>query len=351
MPVYRSLPITISGTSLVISSAQVLFTGGSAAAPSLSFSADTDTGLMRSSTDAVSIVGGGVIRFTIGAGYQAVIGNDSSSASPANGTLGATNGSGTNIAGANLTIRGGQSTGSAAGGAVIFQTSPAGTTGSALNSVTERMRITSNGDLYVGNGDSSATPANSSIRATNGSGTNIGGANLSLYGGLGTGSGNGGVVAFFTSAAGGAGSGLNSATERMRIASDGSVGIGTNAPNRRLTVEQTTAGSQADVALFNNSGTTAGSAVGIVLQTSSDSAARARAALVADSSTSNNGYLALQTRTSGSLSEKVRVKSDGQVRFIPLAADPANAEAGDVYYNSGTNKLRVYNGTAWVDLH
>ena len=49
--------------------------------------------------------------------------------------------------------------------------------------------------------------------------------------------------------------------------------------------------------------------------------------------------------------ERMRIKSAGQVRFVPLAADPGNAESGDVYYNSGTNKLRVYNGTTWVDLH
>jgi hypothetical protein len=49
--------------------------------------------------------------------------------------------------------------------------------------------------------------------------------------------------------------------------------------------------------------------------------------------------------------ERVRVKSTGQLRFIPLAADPAGAEAGDVYYNSGTNKLRLYDGSTWVDLN
>jgi hypothetical protein len=49
--------------------------------------------------------------------------------------------------------------------------------------------------------------------------------------------------------------------------------------------------------------------------------------------------------------ERVRIKSTGQVRFIPLAADPVSAEAGDVYYNSGSNKLKVFNGTSWVDLH
>ena len=44
------------------------------------------------------------------------------------------------------------------------------------------------------------------------------------------------------------------------------------------------------------------------------------------------------------------VKYTGQTRFMPLSSDPAGAETGDVYYNSTTNKLRVYNG-AWVDLH
>jgi len=49
--------------------------------------------------------------------------------------------------------------------------------------------------------------------------------------------------------------------------------------------------------------------------------------------------------------ERARVKSTGQIRFVPLSSDPAGAESGDVYYNSTTNKLKVYNGTAWVDLH
>lgn len=49
--------------------------------------------------------------------------------------------------------------------------------------------------------------------------------------------------------------------------------------------------------------------------------------------------------------ERLRVKTTGALRFVPLSADPASGEAGDVYYNSITNKLRVYNGTSWIDLH
>ena len=64
------------------------------------------------------------------------------------------------------------------------------------------------------------------------------------------------------------------------------------------------------------------------------------------------GHLSIWTRPpSGDQVERVRIKSTGQVRFIPLAADPAGAEAGDVYYNSAVNKLKVYDGTSWVGLH
>jgi hypothetical protein len=57
-------------------------------------------------------------------------------------------------------------------------------------------------------------------------------------------------------------------------------------------------------------------------------------------------------RFAAGAAERMQIKSTGSVRFVPLAADPASGnEAGDVYYNSSTNKLRVYNGTSWVDLH
>jgi hypothetical protein len=73
------------------------------------------------------------------------------------------------------------------------------------------------------------------------------------------------------------------------------------------------------------------------------------------------GNLIIQPRTSAARSvviatgsttpvERAVVKSTGQVRFVPLAADPSGAEAGDVYYNSTSNKLKCYNGTTWNDL-
>jgi len=71
--------------------------------------------------------------------------------------------------------------------------------------------------------------------------------------------------------------------------------------------------------------------------------------------TSVNNF-SINNRESGSVSigttntQRMIVKTDGQVRFVPLAADPGGAEAGDVYYNSSSNKLKCYNGSTWNDL-
>jgi hypothetical protein len=51
----------------------------------------------------------------------------------------------------------------------------------------------------------------------------------------------------------------------------------------------------------------------------------------------------------GSSTAHVTIKANGSVRYQPMAT-PASAEAGDVYYDSSTNKLRCYNGTTWNDL-
>ena len=37
------------------------------------------------------------------------------------------------------------------------------------------------------------------------------------------------------------------------------------------------------------------------------------------------------------------------ISFTPTT-EPTSPSAGDVYYDSGTNKLRCYNGTIWNDL-
>ena len=155
------------------------------------------------------------------------LGNGASSATPANSFLFATNGNGTDIAGASMTVQGGRGTGSAVGGPLVFSTSAAGTTGTTLNAATERMRITPAGAVYIGNGDFSTAPANGFLLATGGSGTDIAGASMLIWGGRSTGSAAGGPITFSTSPAGTTGTSLNAATERMRISAGGIVSIGT----------------------------------------------------------------------------------------------------------------------------
>jgi hypothetical protein len=58
--------------------------------------------------------------------------------------------SGTNIAGPNLIIAGGQSTGTGTGGSILFSTASAGGSGTSVNALTERLRITSAGYLGIG---------------------------------------------------------------------------------------------------------------------------------------------------------------------------------------------------------
>jgi hypothetical protein len=67
--------------------------------------------------------------------------------------------------------------------------------------------------------------------------------------------------------------------------------------------------------------------------------------VIISTSTATTSGTTLQT-----LTERLRVKgTEGSVRFIPTAT-PATAQAGDVYYDSTTNKLRCFNGTIWNDL-
>jgi len=51
----------------------------------------------------------------------------------------------------------------------------------------------------------------------------------------------------------------------------------------------------------------------------------------------------------GGLVNRLAITKTGSVNFIPTTT-PSAASAGDVYYDSGTNKLRCYDGTIWNDL-
>ena len=71
-------------------------------------------------------------------------------AAPTATSLNATGGSGTDIAGASLTLAGGRGTGTGAGGSLLFQTAPAGTTGTGLNTLATRLTIDQRGNIVPG---------------------------------------------------------------------------------------------------------------------------------------------------------------------------------------------------------
>lgn len=90
---------------------------------------------------ATSVITGATTGTAIYRNPTQVFGIADTSATPTVSTIRATDGSGTNIAGANLTIRAGQGTGSAAGGTLIFQTSGSAGSGAGVNSAVTRLTV------------------------------------------------------------------------------------------------------------------------------------------------------------------------------------------------------------------
>ena len=51
------------------------------------------------------------------------------------------------------------------------------------------------------------------------------------------------------------------------------------------------------------------------------------------------------------ISKKLTIRKGAVIVFESgITADPANPVKGTVYFNSSTNVLRLYNGSAWVNL-
>jgi hypothetical protein len=90
-------------------------------------------------------------------------------------------------------------------------------------------RGSSGRQLFLGNGPTDAAPESPVIRAPGGSGTDVAGGALGIYGGLNTGSAAGGAVSIYTSPAGSSGSSLATPVERVRVDSAGLLsGTGTS---------------------------------------------------------------------------------------------------------------------------
>jgi len=84
-------------------------------------------------------------------------------------------------------------------------------------------------DIYFGSGVLSATPIDYTINGTGGSGTDIGGGDITIAGGKNTGAGAGGSIIFQTSPAGASGATLATLATRMTISSTGLVSFANSA--------------------------------------------------------------------------------------------------------------------------
>ncbi|AXQ21840.1 hypothetical protein BEN71_10195 [Acinetobacter wuhouensis] len=72
------------------------------------------------------------------------------------------------------------------------------------------------------------------------------------------------------------------------------------------------------------------------------------------SDTNQSTYIGFGTTAVNSVirQERLRIKSSGQVNYVPLASAPTvDVSEGDVYFDSTLKKLRCYDGTSWINLH
>ena len=157
--------------------------------------------------------------------------------------------------------------------------------------------------------------------------------------------------------------------KRMRITSAGYVGIGTASPASILDVQAatgfikltSTTGTNRSYFQANNTG----GALNLGLENSAGGSLLATASaystvltnyaaypLVFGTNSNErmrifaNGNVGINTSTDAGQ----RVQIDSSLRLVPTSTVPT-ASAGAMYYDSATNKLKLYDGTSWVDLN
>lgn len=135
------------------------------------------------------------------------------------------------------------------------------------------------------------------------------------------------------------------ALERMRIHANGNIAIGsTTDSGKKLAVT-------GDIKVFsgvfavNDTGT--GDGLTIFHSGSNTMNIQQNNNAVLNITTSGaSGDIVFNPNSSGAM----RITGSGGVRIIPRATAPTPA-AGTLYYDSTTNKLKLYDGTSWVDLN
>lgn len=133
--------------------------------------------------------------------------------------------------------------------------------------------------VFLGTGAAPTTVAQAvkiQTQSASGTDTDLSTSTLTLAGSRSTGNKDGGAVILSTAPAGASGTTLNAHVERMRVTAAGDVGIGTNAPNVRLDVQNTTAATNTVTNILRvdsqSSGTPA-AGIGVGIQMAAETAA------------------------------------------------------------------------------
>lgn len=149
---------TILTGSVTQTSGSVLYLDAAAttsAAPPLSWSSDTNTGIYRPAADTLALVTGGSDRFRINSSGVVIIGSGEDTGTVSGNVLRAPSASGTNIAGSNFEIQAGNGTGTGGSGNIVLKTADVGSSGSTANTLTQRLLITPKGGFSFGSGATS----------------------------------------------------------------------------------------------------------------------------------------------------------------------------------------------------
>jgi hypothetical protein len=123
-------------------------------------------------------------------------------------------------------------------------------------------------------------------------------------------------------------------SEKMRIDASGNVGIGSAGPVSRL--EVVNSGVASLYVGYNNTSENYYDANTHYFRNGAGTAERARI--------DTSGNLGVGTQ---SPARKLHVND--VMRLEPRATAPSSPSAGDIFFNSSTNKLQCYDGTAWQD--
>jgi hypothetical protein len=142
--------------------------------------------------------------------------------------------------------------------------------------------------------------------------------------------------------------------EGVFVAGNGNVGIGTDNPTRKFHVSQSSTGNP--VAKIENTATT--NSLGLSIETgSSDSSSALR--VVSDGTitfyVNNNGkvevpandFLVQGSVGIGTFTPARKLHVRDVMRLEPRASAPSSPAEGDIYMDSTTHKLMVYDGTTW----